>query len=773
MKESQILMWVVTVSLLFTSPVLGQQERRVAEPESPVASSLPAKGEQAAVPRLVKFSGVLLDVSGKPLSGEVEVTFALYKQEADEEPLWTETQRVTADERGSYTVLLGATQATGIPADLFRSDDARWLGVQVQGQAQQPRTALVSVPYALKAVEAEKLAGKSASDFVLSENLGEQVRQVIQAQSGSATTASLPGSGLQGQPSTTTTAVPQATPVGPLLPPSTFSGTNSSQILLVQQNGTGNGVFAQTASSAGGSALLGFATSNSTSNSIFQNGVLGLNAGTGSGVAGIAFNPSAGVGVYGQSANFAGVFGNSLVRSGFTNGVFGQTASTNGNGVFGNATATSGYANGVLGGTASTDASGVSGFASASSGFNSGVFGVSSSINGTGVFGTSVQWVGVGGQATAPSGGPAFGVWGDSLSTGGTGVAGFEDATSGYTNGVYGQNASPNGAGVFGSAVATSGNSDGVVGQTANDGNGVAGFATETSGFASGVYGQTASPGGNGVVGSALSTSGNAGGVVGLTSAPNGAFAVWGAYGFSPTPGGGVGVKGSIEAGAANGVAGQFINVPGQGLLLQGVSGNTFQQVFSVDTSGNLQMSGNLVVNGTKSSTAKLADGRVVALYAVESPENWFEDFGSGELQNGVAWVPLDGAFAQAVNAAVTYHVFLTANGDSSGLFVARKTPAGFEVREHGGGTSNLAFDYRIVARRRGFETLRMTEVHEDSKLLELTRQRLREPASAEILKRAVPPRVAPIAPAIRPIPPRPVVPQAPKLSVPQPPKPR
>ncbi|HEX2664838.1 MAG TPA: hypothetical protein VHM93_18555 [Candidatus Acidoferrum sp.] len=88
----------------------------------------------------------------------------------------------------------------------------------------------------------------------------------------------------------------------------------------------------------------------------------------------------------------------------------------------------------------------------------------------------------------------------------------------------------------------------------------------------------------------------------------------------------------------------------------------------SVDANGNLSISGNLTVSGTKSSTAKVQNGREVALYAVESAENWFEDFGSGELKSGVVWVPLDASFAEATNAAVTYHVFLTPNGDSNGL---------------------------------------------------------------------------------------------------------
>jgi len=211
------------------------------------------------------------------------------------------------------------------------------------------------------------------------------------------------------------------------------------------------------------------------------------------------------------------------------------------------------------------------------------------------------------------------------------------------------------------------------------DGVGVAAFADATSGPSIALYGSDASSGGSAVYGNEFATSGGTAGVVGQVLSPNG-------------------------------TAGVFINESGQGLLLQGISGSS--AMFTVDSSGNLTIAGNLVVNGTKSSTAKMSDGREIALYAVESPENWFEDFGSGELTNGVAFIPLDASFAQATNATVTYHVFLTPNGDSNGLYVARKTPTGFEVREHSGGASNLSFDYRIVARRRGYESVRMAEVH-------------------------------------------------------------
>ena len=753
-----------------------------AEPDSPAMTIVLTQENQTAEPRLVKFGGVLTDSMGRPLSGEVEVTFALYKQETDEEPLWKETQKLQLDKQGSYTALIGATQTDGVPVGLFRSDEARWLGVQIQGEPQRPRILLVSVPYALKAVEAEKLGGKSASDFVLSESLGEQVRQVIQAQGQVAAQPTSTGILQQGQAKTSNnTLAPQASSAGPMLPPTTFSGTTSNQVVLVRQNGSGSGLVATSVSGTGGSGLVGLATSTSTSSN--QNGVFGQNAGAGAGVAGIATNTNAGVGVYGQSANFAGVFGNGTATSGYLNGVYGQSASTGGNGVSGNATATSGYANGVYGQSSAV--------------FGAGVFGSALPTNGqaSGVYGQSVNWVGVGGQATATSGGPAFGVWGDSLSSSGAGVAGYADATSGFANGIIGETLSPDGNGVIaqnrasnggngirGVADGTSGFANGTVGESSspdgngvigqnrasNGGNGVRGTADGTSGFANGVVGESMSPSGSGIFGVNNASAGGYG-VFGQTASPIGN----GVFGHASAPTGGVGVVGFTEG--PNAVAGQFVARGGSGLILQGLSGNGFNQVFSLDANGNLNISGNLVVSGSKSAGVKLQNGREVALYAVESPENWFEDFGSGEMNNGVAWVPLDGSFAEATNATVTYHVFLTANGDSNGLYVSRKTPAGFEVREHGGSASNVAFDYRIVVRRRGYETIRMAEVYNDIKTSELSREHLAGLVNSGNLKKigAVKvPRIGP-APSIRPVPPRPNVPARPKPNVPQPPRPR
>jgi hypothetical protein len=117
--------------------------------------------------RLVNFSGKVANAQGKAISGIAGVTFAIYKDQYEGAPLWLETQNVTADTKGNYTVQLGAARPEGLPLDLFSSGEARWLGVTVNGGAEQPRVLLLSVPYALKAADAETIGGLPPSAFVL------------------------------------------------------------------------------------------------------------------------------------------------------------------------------------------------------------------------------------------------------------------------------------------------------------------------------------------------------------------------------------------------------------------------------------------------------------------------------------------------------------------------------------------------------------------------------------------------------------------------------
>jgi hypothetical protein len=136
-----------------------------------IASDPQSTAQDRQLPRLIRFHGTLLNADGSARSGVAGMLFSLYSEETAEAALWTEVKNVTVDASGNYTVLLGSEHSDGVPDDLFTTNDARWLGVQVVSEVEQPRILLVSVPYALKARDTELLGGHPASDFLMSSSL--------------------------------------------------------------------------------------------------------------------------------------------------------------------------------------------------------------------------------------------------------------------------------------------------------------------------------------------------------------------------------------------------------------------------------------------------------------------------------------------------------------------------------------------------------------------------------------------------------------------------
>lgn len=151
-RSSRFLFASLCVALMTIAPLTAQQSN--------------AEGS-ISIPHLIRFTGVLKDADGKPAQRTEGVTFAFYKDERGGAPLWMETQNVTPDASGRYSVMLGATKSEGLPAELFISKEARWLGVEPQGLPVPVRVLLLSVPYALKAADAETIGGLPPSAFVL------------------------------------------------------------------------------------------------------------------------------------------------------------------------------------------------------------------------------------------------------------------------------------------------------------------------------------------------------------------------------------------------------------------------------------------------------------------------------------------------------------------------------------------------------------------------------------------------------------------------------
>lgn len=102
------------------------------------------------------------------------------------------------------------------------------------------------------------------------------------------------------------------------------------------------------------------------------------------------------------------------------------------------------------------------------------------------------------------------------------------------------------------------------------------------------------------------------------------------------------------------------------------------------------------------------ATGRRVDTYGPQVTQPSLEDFGEGQLVEGVANVSLDPKFASAIDDSVRYYVMLTPEGDCRGLYVAQRAPSGFTVRELQGGRASIPFTYRIVAKLLGDDSPRL-----------------------------------------------------------------
>jgi hypothetical protein len=112
---------------------------------------------------------------------------------------------------------------------------------------------------------------------------------------------------------------------------------------------------------------------------------------------------------------------------------------------------------------------------------------------------------------------------------------------------------------------------------------------------------------------------------------------------------------------------------------------------------GDMYANGDFTATGTKSAVVDTRDYGWRNLYAMESPQNWFEDFSQAMLVDGEATVSIDPIFAQTVNLDEPYHVFLTPRGDC-GLYIAAQTSKSFTVHALNAATCNITFDYRIIA---------------------------------------------------------------------------
>ena len=156
---------IISVSLFLNVDALAQGTGASTHPD--IVQSTP---NTQVVPRLVRITTLYRPATSGAPSPVEGVTMAIYRDEVGGAPLWQETQNMTLDAEGHYTAMLGSMSNSGIPMELFVTGERRWLGIQFNraGEVEQPRVLLGSVPYALRAADAETLGGHPARDYLLS-----------------------------------------------------------------------------------------------------------------------------------------------------------------------------------------------------------------------------------------------------------------------------------------------------------------------------------------------------------------------------------------------------------------------------------------------------------------------------------------------------------------------------------------------------------------------------------------------------------------------------
>lgn len=692
MVRCMIRICVGLVFLSFALPIIAQQ------------SATPTDG---VVPALMNFGGVLVDANGKPLTGMVGVTFFLYKDSQGGSPLWLETQNVQPDSAGRYKVALGSASNRGLPPELFVSGEARWLGVQIQGQAEQPRVLLLSVPYALKAGDAQTVGGLPPSAFVMAVPMGGTSGAT--SQGGSSTEAINPALGGSG----TTNFIPLWTPNGTTLGNSVFFQSGSGATAKVGLGLTNplatldiNGItlvrgVLETITKGIATPTKGFnsnpfdqeasAYSSSTHKAVMQHFEWQAEP-TGNNTT----SPGATLNLlFGTDTNTPAETGLKLSKAGVFTFASGQTFPGTGDitGVTAGTDLTGGGLSGNV--TLNLDTTKVPQLNASNS------FTGNQSTTGNLTAGGTV--VGDFGSFLGSTSNPDFFISnsgsGDALEVsvnggrgvivGGSGYIGFGNSSVQYP--LVGEAPSTGENGVFGSADNDADFLAAIIGEQSGSTTrtiGVEGYSASGEGI--GVYGQKEFGSNTGA-----DAFGNAGvwGDTGVTGA-------WGSLGTAD--------DGNAMFALNNSVTYSTMVINNE----EGSSSSAFILDVSSGYGGfcNFWADGSLHCNGALSNQVPTKNGKDVSLYAVQSTENWFEDFGSGQLGRGSATINLEPTFAQTVNTGMDYHVFLTPNGDCKGLYVSNKTAAGFEVRELGGGTSNVAFDYRIVAKRKGYENVRLAE---------------------------------------------------------------
>lgn len=578
--------------------------------------------QQPDVPQVFRYAYTVPESQRVNSGASLDATVRIYSNDLGGSPIWLERFRLVPDTNWRLSIYLGSTTG-GLPPSIFQANAARWISVQIEAYEESPRAALISVPYALKARDADTLGGLPASAYLV--NL---TRLGTAGDNNSRTTT------------TGTTTYQYLTPGALNLVPKYINSTdlggsqitdtglgvgigntNPQEMLDVQ----GRTLLRSTSRGPAGlwlgtndasSAFIGLSANDPASSLVFSHGGFPRLTLTQAGQVGIGVDaPTSALHVKGDIKLSSGALffpdGTSLSTAPVI-GV-GSTAITAGDSsiIIGTSNAATTVAVADLGVTSTKIADFSVTTAKIADGSVTAAKLAPGAITASGFAGlgqnnfTGEQTVQINNSIThginsynSSASGPSVAMFGETSSTTGLAIEAHAAATTGKAVALHASTESTTGYGTYSVANATTGNNYGVYGVSrSNGGTGVMGDALATSGTTYGVYGQTAA--GNysaGVYGisSNANTTDTSYGVYGKANGIYGIGVIGKATNSAISNGAPIGVLGSTIS--PLGVGGQFINQANTGnvIVAQNLNGN----VWRVDISGNEYMAGTVHTGG-------------------------------------------------------------------------------------------------------------------------------------------------------------------------------
>ncbi|MFA5413208.1 MAG: hypothetical protein WC348_01565 [Patescibacteria group bacterium] len=195
----------------------------------------------------------------------------------------------------------------------------------------------------------------------------------------------------------------------------------------------------------------------------------------------------------------------------------------------------------------------------------------------------------------------------------------------------------------------------------------------------------------------------------------------------------------ATESGIIIGTALESFDGPGVGLIKvfvnlawYNVTGDVtpVSEMSQLTLSGDLNMNGNYILNVGKivgqdekwsideNGILKIKliaeDATEKEMFGLSSAKVELTLSGTDRLENGTKMIDLsliDPEFVKNISAETPLKVVVTLNEQAYGVYVAEKTAYSFRVAELNAGTSDAAFDWIVIARRKGYDDPPPTEV--------------------------------------------------------------